>query len=149
MKTCKTLSRSFRILAFALALLLLVPTGARAEAQPRASNYLSTYSGYVSAAGNGLIHVRFRVEGTGIMDSVGVKSISIYESTDNSSWTWKATFNSSSTSGMVSGGTVAYSSSVSYQGVAGRYYRAYICVYASKNGGSDSDYFWTSTKKAT
>lgn len=117
--------------------------------QPRASDYLSSYNAYVYPAGSGKVQVYFSVTGTDYMDELGVLSIKIYESTDNSTWTWKKTFTHDSTSGMLSYNDNYHSGHVDYQGVAGRYYRAYVCVWGGENGAGDTRYFYTSSKKAT
>lgn len=44
---------------------------------------------------------------------------------------------------------IHYSSHVDYQGIAGRYYKAYVTIWAGKDGGGDTRYFWTSVKTAT
>lgn len=141
-----------RLLAIALIVALVLPFGANAVeqvVQPRASDYLSSYSAYVSASGGGKIKVYFSVSGTGYIDSIGAKSIAIYESANNSSWTWVKTFNSASTTSMMSYNDAYHSGYVSYQGVAGRYYKAYVNVWGGDNGAGDNRYFWTSSKKAT
>ena len=87
------------------------------------------------------------------MDEIGSLSIEIYECPTNSSdirdWTWKETFKHNSTSGMLSYNDDFHSSHVDYSGTTGKYYKAYVCVWAGKNGDGDTRYFWTSAKKAT
>lgn len=147
----KTLA--IRLLAIALVVALALPLGANAAVaetvQPRASDYLSSYSAYVSAVGGGKIKVYFSVSGTGYIDSIGASSIAIYESTNNSSWTWKKTFTSTNTPSMMSYNDYHHSGYVSYQGVAGRYYKAYVNIWGGDNGAGDNRYFWTSVKQAT
>ena len=141
-----------RLLAIALIVALVLPFGANAVeqvVQPRASDYLSSYSAYVSVSGGGKIKVYYSVSGTEYIDSLGAKSIAIYESTNNSSWTWKKTFTSTSTPSMMSYDDAYHSGYVNYQGVAGRYYKAYVCVWGGDNGAGDNRYFWTSVKQAT
>lgn len=150
-KKCK--SAFIRILAVILLISMLIPFGAQAAVvdpvQPRASYYLDSYNAYIYPAGSGLIQVYFEAQGTGYMDELGCLSISIYESTDNSTWTWKKTFTHDSTSGMLGYIKYAHFGHVDYQGVAGRYYKAYVCIWGGDNGAGDTRYFWTSSKKAT
>ena len=80
------------------------------------------------------------------MDELGALSISIYESTDGTNWTWKKTFTHDSTSGMLSYNDDYHSGYVSYNGVAGRYYKAYVCIWGGKDGDGDTRYFYTSAK---
>lgn len=144
-------SAFIRAVAFFLVLITLLPMGVCAAStevvQPRASYYLDAYSAYVYIAGGGEVRVYFDVEGTGTMDEIGALNIEIWESTDNNTWTWKKSFTHDTTAGMLSNNDDFHSSSVSYNGVAGRYYKAYVCIWAGKNGAGDTRYFWTSAKR--
>lgn len=145
-------SAMIRVIAVVLILTLIIPAGARAAAetvQPRASAYLNSYSAYIYPASNGKIQVWFTVTGTDYMDEIGYLRIAIYESTDKSTWTWKKTFTHEKTAGMLGYDDYYHSGHVDYQGVAGRYYRAYVCVWAGENGDGDTRYFYTTAKKAT
>lgn len=147
MNNMKT-SRAFRIAALLLVVVMLFPVGAMA-AEPRSSLYLDTYSAYVYPAGWGKVQVWFDVQGTNVMDEIGALDIRIYESTDNENWTWVKTFGYSNNSGMLGYDDYIHSGHVEYNGTIGRYYKAYVCVWAGKNGAGDTRYFWTSAKKAT
>ena len=146
-----------RFLAVIMVMAILLPNCASASAvetvQPRASAYLDTYNAYVYMAGGGEVRVYFNAQGTGYMDEIGVLSIQIYECSTNSSdindWTWKKTFKHNTTSGMLSYDDDYHSGYVTYQGTAGKYYKAYVCVWGGKNGDGDTRYFWTSAKRAT
>lgn len=136
-----------RVVAIMLILALMAPIGvSAASAQPRASAYLDNYNAYVYLPGDGEVRVYFNVEGTNYMDELGVLRIEIHESTDGINWTWVETFNHYTTSGMLSYNDDYHSGYVSYDGVAGRYYKAYVCVWGGKNGTGDNRYFWTSVK---
>lgn len=135
-----------RIITFLVVIALIIPMNASALVQPRASDYLSSYNAYVYLPGTGEVRVYFNVEGTNYMDELGALSISIYESTDGTNWTWKKTFTHDSTSGMLSYNDDYHSGYVSYNGVAGRYYKAYVCIWGGKDGNGDTRYFYTSAK---
>lgn len=135
-----------RFIAFLVVIALIIPMDASALVQPRASDYLSSYNAYVYLPGTGAVRVYFNVEGTNYMDELGALSISIYESTDGTNWTWKKTFTHDSTSGMLSYNDDYHSGYVSYNGVAGRYYKAYVCIWGGKDGNGDTRYFYTSAK---
>ena len=135
-----------RVIVFLLVMALIIPLDASALVQPRASDYLSSYNAYVYLPGTGEVRVYFNVEGTDYMDELGALSISIYESTDGTNWTWKKTFTHDSTSGMLSYNDDYHSGYVSYSGVAGRYYKAYVCIWGGKDGKGDTRYFYTSAK---
>lgn len=151
-------NRRKKILTCFIALIIVItsimPISANATTgkimQPYASSYLSSYGAYVYLAGNGLVQVYFNVEGTGYLDEIGVLSIQIYECATKSSniddWEWKTTFTHDSTNGMLSYNDDYHSGHVDYQGVDGKYYKAYVCVWGGKNGDGDTRYFWTSVK---
>lgn len=150
---CRKNSSVIRVVSALLILSMLIPMTAQAAVvepvQPYASSYLISYNAYIHPAGSGLIQVYFSADGTYYIDELGALSVSIYESTDNSTWTWKKTFTHDSTSGMLGHDVFYHSGHVDYQGVAGRYYKAYVCIWGGDNGAGDTRYFWTSAKKAT
>ena len=113
------------------------------SAQPYASKYLTSYSAYVYVTSSGQIQVWYDVTGTGIMDEIGVLSIELYESDDGTNWTWVKTFLHDTTSGMLFYGDDYISSHVSKSGGStSKQYKAYVCVWAGKNGTGDTRYFW-------
>ena len=137
-----------RIVAFLLVVAMSFPITVNA-AEPRASDYLDSYQAYVYPAGSGEIQVWFSVTADTYMDELGALSIHIYESSDNSTWTYKTTYRHSNYSGMLGTDDIFHSGHISYQGTAGKYYKAYVCIWAGKDGGGDTRYYWTSSKKAT
>ena len=117
--------------------------------QPYASSYLTSYNSYVCAMGGGRLEIWFSVTGDTDMDEIGTLSIKLFESTDGTNWTWKKTFLHEDYSSMLAYDDFFHSSYVPYQGVAGRYYKAYVCIWAGKDGGGDTRYMWTSVERAT
>lgn len=142
------LTRSCSLILAILLFCSFIPMNA-AAVDARASYYLSSYQAYVYPAGSGEIQVWFNVTGVDYMDEIGALSIHLYESTDNTNWTYKKTFRHSDYSGMLDYDDIFHSGHVSYQGVKGRYYKAYVCIWAGKGGDGDTRYFWTSAKQAT
>lgn len=148
----KRTSVLFRVLSFILVVMMLptcVSAAAATTAQPRASYYIDSYQAYVYTAGSGKVQVWFDVTGVTYMDELGALSIRLYESTDKTTWTRVKTFLHEDYSSMLSQDDISHMSSVTFQGVAGRYYKAYVCIWAGKDGGGDTRYLWTSAKKAT
>lgn len=137
-----------RIVAFLLVVAMSFPITVNA-AEPRASDYLDSYQAYVYPAGSGEIQVWFSVTADTYMDELGALSIHIYESSDNSTWTYKTTYRHSNYSGMLGTDDIFHSGHISYQGTAGKYYKAYVCIWAGRDGDGDTRYYWTSAKKAT
>ena len=91
----------------------------------------------------------FNVMGTGTMDEIGVLSIMLYESTNQSTWTRVKTYSHENYASMLEENDYYHCSYVSYQGTAGKYYKAYVCIWAGKDGSGDTRYMWTSVERAT
>ena len=122
---------------------------ASATVQSRASDYLSSYTAYVYPAGNGKIQVWFNVVGVGYQEALGALTIQIYESKNNSNWTLVTAFIHNNNPDMMGYNTYYHSGHVDYQGVAGRYYRAYVSIWGGGLTVGDNRYFYTSSKLAT
>lgn len=144
----KKRSLAFRVIAMTLIIVCVFPINAMAM-ETRASDYLTAYSAYVYPAGWGKVQVWFDVEGTNDMDEIGALEIQLYESKDNENWTWVKTFEHQDYTGMLGYNDFIYTGYVEYNGTIGRYYKAYVCIWAGKNGGGDTRYFWTPAEKAT
>ena len=112
-------------------------------ANPRASYYLDAYNTYICRVGtNGQIQIWFDVMGTGIMDEIGVLSIELYEVNSNGRETWLKTYQHEDYSSMLIENDFCHSSYVSYQGSTNKTYKAYVCIWAGKNGSGDTRYMW-------
>lgn len=138
----------FKLTAVLLVIAFICPINASAV-EPRASDYLTSYSAYVYPAGWGKVQVWFDVTGAGTMDELGSLSIKLYESTDNETWTWVKTFQHVDYPDMLGYNDYCHCSHVEYRGTIGRYYKAYVCIWGGKDGEGDTRYFWTSPVKAT
>ena len=119
------------------------------ETSSRASDYINSYNSYVYNAAFGKIRVYFDVTGVHYMDDIGALNIKVYESTDGENWYWVETYSHDSTSQMLGQDEVYHSGYIEYGGTIGRYYKAYVCIWAGKDGGGDTRYMWTNVKKAT
>lgn len=139
---------TIKLITILLLAVMLVPIQAFAV-EPRASAYLSSYSGYVYPAGWGKVQVWFDIAGTGDMDEIGALEIWLYESKDNENWTWIKTFEYQDYADMLGYNDYSHTGHIEYSGTIGRYYKAYICVWAGKNGEGDARYFWTNIERAT
>ena len=136
------------VVALILIVACVFPISALAV-EPRASDYLSAYSAYVYPAGWGKVQVWFEVDGTNYMDEIGALEIQMFESKDNENWYWVDTYMYNDYSGMLGYNDHYHAGHIEYNGTIGRYYKAYVCVWAGKDGAGDTRYFWTSPKKAT
>lgn len=144
---------SFRIIAILLVFIFTLPltfSAAYADSlSPRASDYLDSYNTYIYNGSFGKIQVYFSVTGVEYMDDIGVLSIQLYESKDGTNWTWIDTYKHNTTSGMLGYNKIYHSGHVDYSGTIGRYYKAYVCIWAGENGNGDTRYMWTQPQKAT
>lgn len=118
-----------------LSITMIVPMCIPAFA--RASDYLASYGGSVSKSGS-TVYVNFSVMGTGTMEDIGALSIKVYKEDG----TWVKTFRHDTTSGILGHNTGFKAGTVSFTGNANTTYKAYVGVYAGKNGGGDTRYFW-------
>ncbi len=128
-----------RIILVLLMIVLLLSTVSYAANE--ASLYLSAYTAYITKSGN-TININFEVVGTRMMDKIGATEIYLYEKTSTyGTWTPVATYLSTDptySSAMIGTNTGYKMDSVSYSGSSSYQYKAYVTVYAEKNGGSDS-----------
>ena len=143
---CRKRKVLFRLVALLLIIVTCIPMQSRAleseSITPYASYYLTSYNAYTYNSALGKIRVYFDVTGVNYMDEIGALNIKIFESTDNANWTWVKTYTHDTTSGMLGYNKVYHSGYVEYNGTIGRYYKAYVCIWAGKNGGGDTRYMW-------
>lgn len=138
----------FKVAILLIVVALVCPVNVRAV-EPRASDYLHMYSAYIYPAGWGKVQVWVSVDGTNDMDEIGALEIQLYESRDNETWTWVKTFDHTDYPDMLGYNDYVHTGHVEYNGTIGRYYKAYVCVWAGENGDGDTRYFWTNVEKAT
>ena len=141
-----------RIIAMILVVVIFTPVHVKATSSvpsPKASYYLDSYNTYIYPAGWGKVQVWFTVTGITYMDDIGALTIKVYESTDQENWTWVETFTNGDTPSMLGHNKYYYSGHVEYSGTIGRYYKAYVTIWAGKDGDGDTRYMWTDVRKAT
>lgn len=134
--------------ALCLVFALCVPVAASAAgisttgaSVTRASDYLTAYNTYVCNE-EGDIQVWYEVIGTGYMDEIGVLSIILYEVKSDGTLTRVKTFLHENYSSMLSYNDTYIYSHVSYAGSASKTYKAYVCIWAGKDGDGDTRYMW-------
>ena len=145
MRTCDK-STMVRLIAFILVFSLITPctaiTAVAEEAQPRASRYLTAYNTYICDLGSGNFQIWYEVMGTGYMDEIGTLSIELYEVNSNGSLTWVKTFQHEDYESMLAYDDYYHYSYVSFNGSSNKPYKAYVCIWAGKNGSGDTRYMW-------
>lgn len=142
-----------KLIAIALVISLCAPIGVQAAmpetVQPMASVYLADYTAYICAMGNGDLEIWWEVTGTGTWADIGVLRVYLYESTDNSDFYWVDTFKSTDYPNMLWHDTYICVDHVDYEGVPGRYYKAYVCIWGGSEDTGDARYIWTPVEQAT
>lgn len=142
-----------KILVIILVASLCSPIGAQAATpemvQPRASDYLAAYCAYICAMGGGDLEIWFEVTGTGTWADIGVLRVYLYESTDNSNFYWVKTFTFTDHPNMLWHNNYFCVDHVDYEGVPGRYYKAYVQIWAGPEDGGDTRYIWTPVERCT
>lgn len=137
------------VLVFLLTISVFPPVSASETAAPRASYYLDSYNAYGYSAGWGKMQFYFNVTGVTYMDELGALTVQIYESTDQENWTWVETIRHTTQPDMLGYNDIYHSGHVDYKGTIGRYYKAYVTIWAGKDGDGDARYMWTYPRKAT
>lgn len=142
-----------KLIAIALIISLCAPIGTQAAmpetVQPLASAYLADYTAYICAMGNGDLEIWWEVCATRTLADVGVLMISLYESTDNSNFYRVKAYSFTNYPQMLVHDDYFCMDYVSYEGVPGRYYKAYIQIWAGPEDGGDTRYIWTPVEYCT
>ena len=119
-----------------------------ASATAKSSAYLNSYRVVLTPDPGGVMTVTVQVTGVGYMPELGVKTISVYESTDRQHFHWIGTYGSDDSPIMMGSGTLFYEDVITFTGTPGRYYYATACVYAGDSDGGDERYCDSAIKQA-
>lgn len=142
-----------KLLAVMVAVSLFLPAGARAATaetvQPAAGNYIADAHSEIHAVGGGDLEIYFTVEGMGVWAEIGVLTIYVYESTDNSNFTCVQTLRAADYEEMMGGGVQMYRNHVDYEGVPGCYYKVYIMAWVDTGTTGESKYVWSEAVRCT
>lgn len=113
-------------------------------ADGKESQYFSSYGGYCYSAGSNTVQIWFNVKAKFYVDQLGSTSITLYESSDQSTWTSVKTFSYANYSSMMRSNNYIHNSHVSYyNAVSGYYYYALITVTIIDGSNSESRSFST------
>lgn len=132
-------------IALTLAFTLLVPMACAAET---ASDYFAGTDAVAYAEANGKIYIEGECIGTGTMDEIGIKSITIYEKQSDGYYDSVYTYTRYNTSGMIAYNDYSHFKSVTYQGTVGKKYYAEIAFYAEDSDGYEILYHDTNVVTA-
>lgn len=128
-----------------LSLVLSLPAFAAETAQPRASSYFMKTGAYLEKISSSKFEVWFDVTGTGMMEEIGVKTIKVQKSSDQSTWTTVKTYSRDDYSVMIDTNTSGHEGCVTYTCTRGYYYRALVTFYAKNSSGSGQYSSYTAT----
>lgn len=128
------MKRFFRYISLLLVAVMLLTIPA-AAAESRASSYIMSTCVYLNQISSTQFRVWHEVIARGIMDELGASEIRVQESTDGTNWVTVKTYTPADTPNMVAQNTGGYAACVTYTGIAGRYYRARIVLFAENSTG--------------
>ena len=131
-----------RIAAFVMVLVMMTSTVVFA-ADTRASAYISSKGGGITATGGGNMRISFFVIATGMMDKLGAYSINIYNEDDI--WQDVIYYTDPGCSDMMTTNDYSWDGEVYWEGVSGERYYAIITFYAKNSSGDDYRGYATST----
>lgn len=138
-----------RVLSGILALMMISSVlCTAASATAKSSVYLDAYRAVLTPDPGGVMTVTVDVSGVGPMSEIGVKTVSLYESTDRQHFYWIGTYGSDSKPLMMGSGTFFYEDVLTFTGTPGHYYYATACVYAGNSNGGDERYVDSAIKQA-
>lgn len=110
----------------------------------RASAYLDGYAVAIEARGNGVIAVAMSVDGTGIMEKIGVSEVEI-EQKINGKWTYYDSQYGAEHPEFYEYNSRDYLGTTYFNGTPGVSYRVTLTVYARNSQGSDTGYITSYT----
>lgn len=110
----------------------------------RASQYLDGYSVGIEARGNGKIAVAMTVDGTGIMEKIGVAEVEIEHKT-NGGWRYYDSLFAAEHPEFYEYNSRDFVGTTYFQGTPGVSYRVTLTVYARNSKGSDTGYITSYT----
>jgi hypothetical protein len=126
----------------ALLFMLVFSIAGVANALVLSSEYIYEAKAEIVVNSQGTATVSFRINGTGMMDVLGAKTIIVQEKAPGSSqWTAVATYKASDYPNMLKNNTSVHSSSISYYDTKSDCsYRAKVYFYAEKGGYETVEY---------
>lgn len=143
------MSKTIKNLALLLVITMLLSTPVYAaessQVMPCDSDILSQYNSSIYVPSENNIQIEFSVMGTRILDKIGAHKIEIQRSSDGEEWTTVETFDRADYANMLGINRFSYSSSVTYYGEYGYYYRAKVTFWGQKDGAVYTPTLYTDT----
>ncbi len=136
-----------RIITVVLAMTFCLVAANATEMNIEASEYLSYYGAVVGTSGSGKIDISYTVSSYASMTQIGASKIVVQEKV-GSSWASVKYYYSSTTSSLLDTDSAFYTNTITYQGTAGKTYRATVTFYAGDSTGYDTRDFITNSVTA-
>lgn len=131
-------------LLLVMSLVLSIPAFA---VEPKSSAFFVCNSTYLEKVSGTTFDIWFDVTAKGTMNELGVSTIKVQRSSDQTNWTTIFTYSKDSYSQMICENTAGHADSVRYSGTAGYYYRAKVTFYAKNSSGTGTYVMYTDTIK--
>ena len=135
------------IVTVVLAMTFCVVAANANELHVEASEYLSYYNAATDASGSGQIDISYTVSSYATMTQIGASKIVVQEKV-GSSWSSVKYYYASTTTGLLITSRASYTNTITYQGTAGKIYRAAVTFYAGDSTGYDTRDFITNSVTA-
>lgn len=130
----------------AVMLIVILPaTACATEIAPRASEYFGYTAVQARAAGNGKVRVEIEINATHMMDEVGASAVFIYEQKSDGTYDVVYTFRKEAYPSMIVEDSYFGFVDVTYQGIPGHRYYAYVGCYAKDSNGAETLFFSTNS----
>lgn len=118
--------------------LAVLPQMVAANTEPmRASEYIFSRQAAAVPLNQGQIRFNFQITGTSIMNQLGVTEIQVLEQ-NGTSWSTVRTFRYQNYPELMGYNTSRHSGSITFPGITGRTYMAYVTFYAANTSGSET-----------
>jgi hypothetical protein len=127
-----------------IAILIAVMTSPAFAGILRSSISIRSYIATVAATGNGKFDIDFYVAANISADSIGATEITVQRKV-GSTWTNIQTFNSNTTSSLLTNNALSYAETITVYGTSGAEYRAIVKFIASAGSASDTKTITTSS----
>lgn len=137
-----------KIISLLCAILIIATlpvTACATEATPRASEYFGFTDVRAYAKGNGKVLIEIDIDATHMMDEVGASAVFIYEQQSDGTYDVVYTFRKEAYPSMIVKDSFFGYVDVTYQGIPGHRYYAYVGCYAKDSNGAETLFFSTNS----
>ena len=127
----------FVCMVLVLSLGLAFPAHAESNSEARGSAFFAAYTAYLYKTSSTSFQIWFEVDSNAaLMQEIGVSTIEVYRSSDQSNWIKIKTYKKANYSQMTDANTYSHAGYVTYDIASpGYYYTAYVTFYAKNSSG--------------